>query len=95
MEWLKRQNWLLIEERSNTGQQLRTWMRRQGWRIEPTMQLRQLLDLIINLVALGMGISFVPIRGVAPYNQETKKLLPNSTPGQICEGTRCGRSQTS
>src|SRR5258708_27035620 len=31
MESLKKQNWLLIEERSNTGQQLRLWMRRQGW----------------------------------------------------------------
>ena len=71
MEWLKQQNWLLIEERSNTGQQLRTWMRRQGWRIEPTMQLDN-FDLIINLVALGMGISFVPIRAIAPYNQRQK-----------------------
>src|SRR5215510_4965455 len=48
MEWLKKQNWLLIDERSNTGQQLRSWMRRDGWRIEPIMQLDN-FDLIINL----------------------------------------------
>lgn len=68
IEWLKKQNWLLIDERSNTGQLLRSWMRRQGWRVEPTMQLDS-FDLIINLVALGMGISFVPIRALALYNQ--------------------------
>jgi DNA-binding transcriptional LysR family regulator len=67
--WLKEQNWLLIEERSNTGQQLRAWMRRQGWPVEPTMQLDN-FDLIINLVALGMGTSFVPIRALALYNKK-------------------------
>ena len=72
-EWLKRQNWLLIEERSNTGQQLRSWMRREGWGIEPTMQLDN-FDLIINLVSLGMGVSFVPVRALALYNQRQKLL---------------------
>jgi DNA-binding transcriptional LysR family regulator len=72
-EWLKRQNWLLIDERSNTGQQLRFWMKRQGWRFEPTMQLDS-FDLIINLVSLGMGVSFVPIRALALYNQRQKLL---------------------
>ena len=79
IEWLKEQNWLLVEERSNTGQQLRAWMRREGWRVEPTMQLDN-FDFIINLVALGMGISFVPIRALAIYNQRQKVArvpLPN------------------
>ena len=73
MEWLKKQNWLLIDERSNTGQQLRSWMRQDGWRIEPTMQLDN-FDLIINLVSLGMGVSFVPIRALALYNQRRKLI---------------------
>jgi DNA-binding transcriptional LysR family regulator len=79
MEWLKKQNWLLIDERSNTGQQLRSWMHQDGWRIEPTMQLDN-FDLIINLVSLGMGVSFVPIRALALYNQRRKLVrvsLPN------------------
>ena len=79
LDWFKKQNWLLIEERSNTGQQLRSWMRRQGWPVEPTMQLDN-FDLIINLVSLGMGISFVPIRALALYNQRRKLIrvtLPN------------------
>jgi DNA-binding transcriptional LysR family regulator len=73
MEWLKKQNWLLIDEHSNTGQQLRLWMKRQGWRIEPTMQLDN-FDLIINLISLGMGISLVPIRALALYNQRQKLI---------------------
>jgi DNA-binding transcriptional LysR family regulator len=73
IDWLKQQNWLLIEERSNTGQQLRAWMADQEWRMEPTMQLDN-FDLIINLVALGMGASFVPIRALALYNQKRNLL---------------------
>jgi DNA-binding transcriptional LysR family regulator len=79
MEWLKKQNWLLIEERSNTGNQLRSWMHRQGWQAEPIMQLDN-FDFIINLVSLGMGISFVPIRALALYNQRRKLVrvpMPN------------------
>jgi DNA-binding transcriptional LysR family regulator len=68
-DWLVKQNWLLINEQSNTGRQLRAWMRRQGWRIEPTMYLDN-FDLIINLVSLGMGVSLVPIRALALYNQK-------------------------
>lgn len=68
IDWLKKQNWLLIHEHSNTGQQLRSWMRKENWRIEPAMQLDN-FDLIINLVALGMGVSLVPIRALALYNQ--------------------------
>ena len=81
MEWLTGQNWLLIEEQSNTGQFLRAWMRRQGWRIEPTMQLDN-FDLIINLVSLGMGISLVPIRALALYNQR-RKLFRVSLPARF------------
>lgn len=79
VEWLRRQNWLLIEERSNTGRQLLSWMKREGWKIEPTMQLDN-FDLIIKLVSLGMGISFVPIRALALYNQKQKLVrVPLST----------------
>lgn len=68
-EWMNNQNWLLIEEGCNTGQRLRTWMSEHGWRFEPTMQLDN-FDLIINLVALGLGVSFVPIRALALYGQK-------------------------
>jgi DNA-binding transcriptional LysR family regulator len=75
-DWLKKQNWLLIKEGSNTGQRLREWTHQQGLRIEPTMQLDS-FDLIINLVALGMGISFVPIRALALYGRKrTLQRIP-------------------
>ncbi len=70
--WLAKQSWLLLEGSTNTGQRLRSWMSRQGWGFEPTMQLDN-FDLIINLVALGMGVSFVPVRALALYGQ--KKTL--------------------
>ncbi len=44
-------------------------MAKQGWRIEPMMQLDN-FDLIINLVALGMGVSLVPIRALALYGRK-------------------------
>ena len=67
--WLERQSWLLLEDSSNTGQRLRSWMSRQGWKFEPAMQLDN-FDLIINLVSLGMGASFVPVRALALYGQK-------------------------
>ncbi|TAK95672.1 MAG: LysR family transcriptional regulator [Verrucomicrobia bacterium] len=67
--WMTKQSWLLINEESNTGQLLRAWMRKQGWQVEPTMQLDN-FDLIINLVSLGMGVSLVPIRALALYGQK-------------------------
>lgn len=67
--WLAKQSWLLLEDGTNTGQRLRSWMARQGWGFAPVMQLDN-FDLIINLVALGMGVSFVPVRALALYGQK-------------------------
>jgi DNA-binding transcriptional LysR family regulator len=44
-------------------------MNRQGLKVEPAMQLDS-FDLIINLVALAMGMSFVPIRALALYGRK-------------------------
>lgn len=68
-EWMRKQRWLLIGEDSNTGQLLRAWISKHRWPIEPSLQLDN-FDLIINLVALGMGASFVPIRALALYSQK-------------------------
>ncbi len=69
LEWMAGQNWLLLEGNCHTGQRLRQWMAKQDWRFEPTMQLDN-FDLIINLVALGLGVGFVPIRALALYGQK-------------------------
>ena len=71
LEWLRKQNWLLIGKGSNTGRRMRSWQKKHGWSIEPVMQLDN-FDLIINLVTLGMGVSLVPIRALALYNQRQK-----------------------
>lgn len=67
--WLQKQSWLLLEESTNTGRELRKWMSRSGLKIEPAMQLDS-FDLIITLVSLGMGVSFVPIRALALYGRK-------------------------
>ena len=64
--WANRQNWLLLEESGNTGRRLRAWLKREGILVEPGMTLDN-FDLIINLVALGMGVSCAPIRALALY----------------------------
>ncbi len=66
LEWLNRQNWLMLDEVTNTGNRLRAWLRREGIKAEPGMTLDS-FDLIINLVALGMGVACVPIRALALY----------------------------
>jgi len=71
--WLEGQNWLLIREESNTGRQLRSWMKEQGLVVEPAMELDS-FDLIINLVALGIGVSIVPIRALALYGKKRALL---------------------
>lgn len=71
-KWAERQSWLLLADTSNTGRKLRQWIRARGWSIEPAMEFDG-FDLIINLVALGMGVSFVPVRALALYRQ--KKTL--------------------
>jgi DNA-binding transcriptional LysR family regulator len=62
------QRWLLIEQKSNTGRYLRKWLRENGWNMEPAMELDS-FDLIVNLVSLGMGVSFVPHRVLPIYAQ--------------------------
>jgi DNA-binding transcriptional LysR family regulator len=76
LQWAHRQNWLTLDEQANTGRRLRSWLRRQGISTVPAMQLPG-FDLIINLVALGMGVGFVPARALAPYRgKRTLRQLP-------------------
>jgi DNA-binding transcriptional LysR family regulator len=78
MSWLERQSWLLIEQSTNTGRELQKWMARFGLKVEPAMHLDS-FDLIITLVSLGMGVSFVPIRALALHGQK-KNLVRLALP---------------
>ncbi len=62
------QRWLMIERESHTGQRLNEWLKRQGWQIEPAMELDS-FDVIVNLVSLGLGVSLVPHRVLPLYEQ--------------------------
>ena len=79
--WLHEQSWLMLDETSNTGRQLRAWLTRQGCAAEPAMQLDS-FDLIINLVALGMGVGFVPSRALALYHRK-RTLRRLAWPGRF------------
>ena len=72
---LQEERWLLLAPDSSTGQALQKWMANLGLKITPTMQLDS-FDLIISLVELGMGVSLVPHRALAPYlhRQRVRKI---------------------
>ncbi len=76
LAWAAQQPWLLLDESSNSGRQLRSWLQQQGLTVEPAMNLDG-VDLIINLVALGLGVGFVPTRALALYpHKHSIKRLP-------------------
>lgn len=81
LAWANRQNWLLLDEAGNTGRRLRTWLKREGITSDPGMTLDS-FDLIINLVALGMGVGCVPIRSLALYARK-RNLRRIAWPGRF------------
>lgn len=93
--WLQKQPWLLIDENTNTGKQLRKWTAHSGLKIEATMQLDS-FDLIITLVSLGMGVSFVPMRALALYGRKktlARLHLPNRFERELVVVMRRHRKQ--
>ena len=93
--WLQKQDWLLLEEATNTSARLRRWMFQSGLNVEPAMQLDS-FDLIINLVSLGMGVGLVPIRALALYGQKKNIVrlhLPNRFERELVVVMRKHRKQ--
>jgi DNA-binding transcriptional LysR family regulator len=64
--WLEKQPWLALQGGTQTGRRLDSWLRQQKLRMQTAMELDN-FDLIINLVALGVGASLVPQRALALY----------------------------
>jgi DNA-binding transcriptional LysR family regulator len=64
--WLESQPWLGLQETTQTGRRLNAWLKQQKLNVRPAMELDN-FDLIINLVALGVGVSLVPQRALALY----------------------------
>jgi DNA-binding transcriptional LysR family regulator len=64
--WLIQQRWLMLAPRTNTGQAMHSWLSEQSLDIEPAMELDS-FDVVIQLVATGMGIGLVPRRSLAAF----------------------------
>lgn len=95
LAWMQKQTWLLLEESTNTGGALRKWISRAGLKIQPAMQLDS-FDLIITLVSLGMGVSFVPMRTLAVHGQKktlARLRLPFRFERELVVATRKHRKQ--
>ena len=76
---LRGQRWLLPDRRSNTGRGLRGWLEEVRLPVRAAMELDS-FDLIINLVGLGVGVSFVPHRALPLYARRQKVRRINTTP---------------
>lgn len=70
--WAEARPWILLHTRSNTGRRLAEWLQRQRWHVTPSMELDN-FEVIIHLVALGLGAAMVPRRALAAYPR--KKTL--------------------
>src|SRR5262249_37323899 len=64
--WLSRQRWLALSESTQTAILMRRWLKKQNLLLDPFMELDS-FDVIVHLVALGMGVSLVPQRALAPF----------------------------
>lgn len=68
---LASERWLLLERAGQTGAALHRWLEGQGLEVEPAMELDS-FDMIVNLVALGLGVSLVPHRVLALYGSRRR-----------------------
>jgi len=64
--WLEAQPWLALQDTTQTGRRLSAWLKTQKLQVKSAMELDN-FDLIINLVAVGVGVSLVPQRSLALY----------------------------
>src|SRR5688572_28318633 len=68
---LRDQRWLMIDRKSTTGALLHDWLEDHGFDCAPAMEVSN-FDLIVNMVALGLGVSVVPHRALALYLQRRR-----------------------
>jgi len=66
LQKLKQEDWLLLDQKSNTGKRLHSWLTDLNIDIKASME-ADTFDLIINLVTMGMGYSIVPHRALPLY----------------------------
>ena len=76
--------WLLLDDVGQTGKQLRAWMKAHGLDAEAAMQLDG-FDVIVNLVALGLGVSLVPHRVLPIYANRREVRRISTSPRFVRE----------
>lgn len=64
--WLNTVPWIALSEGSNTGKGIRHWLKEEQIKVLPSMELDN-FEIIIHLVAMGLGASMVPRRALAAY----------------------------
>jgi DNA-binding transcriptional LysR family regulator len=70
LSWISKQRWLLLTAGTQTTPKMQKWFKSQEIIVEPFMELDN-FDMIIQLVALGMGISMVPQRALATFARKS------------------------
>lgn len=65
-KWAGEQNWILPPESSSTRSLVERWATKSGWKVRAGMELEN-FDLMIQFVALGMGVAFVPRRALSGF----------------------------
>ncbi|MGB6221869.1 LysR family transcriptional regulator [Haloferula sp.] len=71
--WSANQNWLLPSVGTHSRRLMDTWMGEAGWKVVPSMELKD-FDLMIQLVALGMGSTIVPRRAHGGFMRKRQVL---------------------
>ncbi|TAG06775.1 MAG: LysR family transcriptional regulator [Verrucomicrobia bacterium] len=64
--WAATQHWMIPPDGSTTRELIDGWAAKFGWKISPGMVLEN-FDLMIQFVALGMGVAFVPRRALSAF----------------------------
>lgn len=65
------QRWLMIDRNSTTGALLHAWLDDHGVDFQTAIEVNN-FDLIVNMVALGLGVSIVPHRALPLYLQRRR-----------------------
>ncbi|WP_063768661.1 LysR family transcriptional regulator [Verrucomicrobium sp. BvORR034] len=88
--WLDLQTWMHLSQQSHTGQKLAAWLKEQHYPHTPAMELDN-FEILIQLVAMGLGASWVPRRALAAYPRKKalqRVPLPRRFERQIVMVTR-------
>lgn len=77
-KWARRQSWLFPPQASEVFRVVSSWFTKQNIHLEPSMELDS-FDLMVQLVALGMGSAAVPRRALSnfPRKQRIQRIPPH------------------